>query len=168
MLIGHFVLNNHKKLQHQPSHEETNGQKVRSLKVGVVYHPDMLLHTTIPGDLEKSANEHPENPKRMKSILGHSQKSGLLKKCEEITKFDPVSFEIVKLIHSKEYFNSVQSLWPKERSAQFQLIADTYYNKHSSRAALLAIQAAKIPVDKVMTHKWNSAFLPIRHPGYQT
>jgi len=133
-------------------------------RTGLVYHPDTLLHALSLQD-EKTMLSHPENPRRLESIITHLNKVGLKDRCDTITNFDPCSSEYVQLAHPTSYFEYVDDIWMpcSKESVKYK---DTYYNSHSGKAARLAASGVKLAVDKIMRNEWDNAFAAVRPPGH--
>ena len=134
------------------------------LPTGYIYHPDLLKHSLSLKDEAKMLS-HPENPKRLSSILEHIKKSGIDQKCDVINSFEPIAKEHVLRVHDEKFYDYVTDMW-MECGKESLKYTDCYYNEHSSRAALLAAEALKISVDKVMKKEWKNCFAAVRPPGH--
>lgn len=140
-------------------------------KVGFVYHEDMLLHSLSLKD-ENKMLQHPENPKRLKTIIDVISKSGIKDQLEIVTDFDEIDRNfIIESGFSEDYVEYVEDLWAFAGNKDSMKYFDTYYNKHTPRAAKLAAQALKICVDKVIAlggkeGEWDSSFAAVRPPGH--
>lgn len=73
---------------------------------------------------------------------------------------------------SPDYVEYVEDLWAFAGNKESMKYFDTYYNKHTPRAAKLAAQALKICVDRVLAleegdeKEWSSSFAAVRPPGH--
>jgi len=127
---------------------DTKGQ------TGFVYHDDYLLHTM--------GEWHPEQPKRLTSVVNYLKKNDLW---DSLTHIPPYSADVAWLetIHSSQYIQSVEAAC---QSDQFQFDADTAVNRHSYRVALLAVGGALAAADAIVAGKVKNAFCAIRPPGH--
>lgn len=135
-------------------------------KVGILWHPTMLLHVTDKDDPDDKAPPV-ENPNRLKSILAHLTEKRLLDKCECVTEFKGCNPNLVTLAHPLEYLSYVQALWPPQDPKETSFyVKDTYFCKDSEEAARLCIEATNIAVDNVLKGTWSQAFALTRPPGH--
>lgn len=132
---------------------------------GYIYHPDMLLHSLSNSD-EKLAVQHPENPKRLSSIIFHLESVGLDKRCDIITQFEVADLEIIKKVHGERFVDYADEIWMEGTTRESLKYKDSYYNQHSSKAARLAVQGLLISVDKVLSNSWKNCFAAVRPPGH--
>ncbi len=92
---------------------------------------------------------HVENPKRLTSILKQLNDSQTMKECEILSEFPPIDFKHIEDIHGLKYTSYLQNLFKKEfKGTRFE-DTDTYYNKNSLKAALLAAEATRICAEKI-------------------
>ena len=156
----------------EPSNPEEKGKIT-----GLVYHKDMLKHAMSLTD-EAKALKHPENPKRLETIINRIQTSNLTKRLDVIEEFEEAEKEIVTLAHPEDFFDYINEIWFPAGRKECLKYFDTYYNPHSSRAAKLAVQSLKICVDKILGQPdekesnhgsekpWKNGFAAIRPPGH--
>ena len=141
--------------------EMTISPSTKDNKVGVIYHPTMLKHEEAPG-----VDKHPERPARVASIIDHLKKQGLLARSDFVDNFTLLDKDVRKLIHKEKYVDWIDELWQDDCKKPCMKFADTYFNKYSNEAAILAAHATCISVDNVMSGKWNSAYAVVRPPGH--
>ncbi len=126
----------------------------------LITHPKFVDHDTGFG--------HPERPDRMRAIdqmLEHDAFHALVR--EEAPLRDDV-MEQIALAHDAEYAKKIESVRPKEEHAHVRLDPDTVMSQGSWEAALRAVGAGLLAVDKVMAPKSeiNNAFCQVRPPGH--
>ena len=68
-------------------------------------------------------------------------------------------------MHDERYYDYVSDMW-MDCGKESMKYTDCYYNEHSSRVALLAAEALKISVDKIMNKEWQNCFAAVRPPGH--
>ncbi|MFZ5515681.1 MAG: histone deacetylase [Candidatus Zhuqueibacterota bacterium] len=128
--------------------QDTKGQ------TGFVYHDDYLLHTM--------GEWHPEQPKRLTSIVNYLRKNDLWDSLIHIQPY-PAEVAWLETVHARPYIQSVEAAC---QSDQFQFDADTAVNRHSYRVALLAVGGALAAADAIVAGKVKNAFCAIRPPGH--
>jgi len=111
--------------------------------------------------------KHCENPNRLRHIIDRLVKCPSIKESnvEVISDYKEAEKDYVNDGHGKDtYFDYIKSVFDAEEVQGFN---DNYKNEHTTRAALLAANAVKIAVDKVLDKKaWKNAFCAIRPPGH--
>lgn len=120
----------------------------------LISHDDFLQHISPDG--------HPENVDRLKVIL-----AGLNgPEFHKLDRMDAVkaTIEQLKLVHDDIHIGSVFSNIPK--SGNFMLDGDTYLSKGSKIAALRAVGAVCLGVDKVIAQENKNVFCAVRPPGH--
>ncbi len=122
-------------------------------RVAYITHSDCLLHT---------CDGHPENAGRLAALDKAIYSTGLIKQLVELEP-PPATVEQVELVHDHDYVRSILRLKPEGVRL---LDADTYINKHSAQAALLAFGAGIKAVDLVLDGEFDRAFCAIRPPGH--
>ena len=116
--------------------------------------------------------EHPENPNRLKAIIEVVHNSKIRERLDIVSEFEEVDNQsIINSGFSEDYVSYVEDLWAFAGNKESMKYFDTYYNKHTPRAAKLAAQALKICVDKVLAQdesnqEWTSSFAAVRPPGH--
>ena len=112
---------------------------------GIVYHKDTLLHNTDEkilqeNDSSKKKHLHFESPYRILKTLERIEKVYLEDDIEKLNQFDEVDDELILSTHGEEYFSLFNSEMEKASKVEKTLWddEDTYYNKHTKRAAKLA------------------------------
>jgi len=124
-------------------------------RVGYVYDPVYLEHD-YPG--------HPERPDRLRAIMSHLKRSGLLAKMTEVAPRD-ASVDDLALVHDPILIERIASLEPGIRPVW--LDADTYVSARSYTAALRSAGGVLAAVDAVMEGTVvDSAFCFVRPPGH--
>lgn len=134
--------------------EETTKRAVVSLKTGIVYHPDYLLHD--------AGQQHPESPMRLQVVMGHLKAVGLLNELTAISA-RVVKDEWVTTIHPLPY---LQMLQRSEKNAPVQLDPDTRVSARSVYVAKLATGGLLSAIDAVMAGSVTNAFVASRPPGH--
>ncbi len=122
-------------------------------KVGIVYHPDYLIHTQ---------SYHPERKERLEEILSLFEKEKLTDKIEMIDPV-PASADDLALVHDRDYIKSVDVAC---RSGKKNLDMDTYIVPESYRVALLSAGGALTGLRKVMNKTPRRVFTLNRPPGH--
>ncbi len=122
-------------------------------RVAYITHADCLLHT---------CNGHPENAGRLTALDKLVYSSGLIK---NVTELEPraATVEEIELNHDHDYVKSIMRLKPDGLRL---LDADTYINRHSARAAMLAYGAGIQAVELVTKGEFDLAFCAVRPPGH--
>jgi acetoin utilization deacetylase AcuC-like enzyme len=121
--------------------------------IGLVYHPDYLIHTQA---------HHPERKERLESVLkaiGDQNLAGRLQMIEPL----PAEVEDLALIHDRNYIASVEEAC---RSGRGSLDMDTYLVPESYRVALLSTGGALTGLRRVMDEKLDKVFVLNRPPGH--
>ncbi len=112
--------------------------------------------------LEHRAENHPECPERVISILSHLQEEGLMDRVQKIPARDATEEEL-RLVHTSEHLKRLRS-WAKE--APVWIDADTYMNEHSHAAALRAAGGVLAACEAILAGQGRSAFCLVRPPGH--
>ena len=103
---------------------------------------------------------HPEQPKRIKSIITKLKKrNDLLWKLPE-----SVPEEILKITHTKDYLEYIKKSFPN-KGLNF-LDGDTIISPGSKEATRDAVGSILTAIDGVMKKKFNNAFCAVRPPGH--
>ncbi len=122
-------------------------------EVGIIYHPDFLLHTN---------PHHPEKKERLEAILTLLKQEQLFDKLQQLAPL-PAQEEEVAAVHTMDYINSVRELCERNRS---YLDPDTYLTPHSYDVALLSAGAALTAVRAVLDGRLKKAYSLGRPPGH--
>ena len=103
---------------------------------------------------------HPEQPKRVKSIIE------VLKKKKDLIWEKPgiVPEKILKLTHTEEYLNNLKSSFPKK--GLYFLDGDTVISPGSKEAVFDAAGSTIKAIDGIQNKKFNNAFCVVRPPGH--
>ena len=125
-----------------------------SVKTGLVFHPDYLLHDTGAG--------HPERPERLAAVMEYLKQQGAL---QLVTSIEPQPADDMWLhqVHPEEYLRYLEESAAK---APFSLDPDTPLSEQSYRIAKLATGGVLTAVDEVMAGSINNAFVAVRPPGH--
>jgi len=126
-----------------------------TLSLGIVYHPDYLLHDTGYG--------HPESPQRLEWILHHIKERRLCDDCEVFTP-EPASLKWISKNHDMDYIKRVENCC--REGHQYIDSADTAIGPQSYQAAITAVGGVLQAFDMVMEGKWNRALCLVRPPGH--
>lgn len=126
---------------------------MNELKTGVALDPVLLKHNQ-PG--------HPENAKRLESILTGLKDSGLLRKLEQI-KSRQAEISEMNYCHNEEYIEYVKEFCEKGGG---YLDPDTYANKYSFDAASIAVGSSIDLTKAVINGDLKNGFALLRPPGH--
>jgi acetoin utilization deacetylase AcuC-like enzyme len=126
---------------------------VNEIKTGIVFDPIFLRHNQ-PG--------HPENAKRLESILTGLKESKLLKKLEQI-KSRHAEIEEINCCHTEEYIKYVSEFC--ENGGGY-LDPDTYANEYSFKAASVAVGGSIDLTKAVINEELKNGFALLRPPGH--
>ncbi len=125
-----------------------------SVKTGLVFHPDYLLHDPGAG--------HPERPQRLEAIMEYLKQQGAL---DLVIPIEPKPAEDTWLrqVHSEEYLSYLEESAGK---APISLDPDTALSEQSFRVAKLATGGILTAVDEIMAGRITNAFVALRPPGH--
>ena len=103
---------------------------------------------------------HPEQPKRVKSIIE------VLKKKKDLIWEKPgiVPKKILKLTHTEEYLNNLKSSFPKK--GLYFLDGDTVISPGSKEAVFDAAGSTIKAIDGIQNKRFSNAFCVVRPPGH--
>ena len=103
---------------------------------------------------------HPEQPKRVKSIIE------VLKKKKDLIWEKPgiVPEKILKLTHTEEYLNNLKSSFPKK--GLYFLDGDTVISPGSKEAVFDAAGSSIKAIDGIQNKRFSNAFCVVRPPGH--
>lgn len=118
-------------------------------------HHECLRHEMQPG--------HPERPDRLRAVLHHLEKSGLLQELEQRSA-RPVGSDQLRRIHAAEYVDTLQQTSPE--LGLIPIDPDTAMGPHSLSAAAHAAGAVVDAVTAVMQGDAKRAFCAVRPPGH--
>ena len=129
-------------------------------KVAVMYSDQFLLHDT--------GKNHPENPRRLLSVVEDLISNTLLKPYLIWPKFTPATTRQLQLAHTKDYIKTVrlETDLLKNNSISYLSTGDTVISKQSNHVARLAVGAGIKAVDMIMSEEITSAFALVRPPGH--
>jgi len=121
--------------------------------LGLVYHPDYLIHTQA---------HHPERKERLESVLNAIRKQNL---ADRLQIFEPLPAAVddLALIHDRDYIVSVEEAC---RSGRLSLDMDTYLVPESYHVALLSAGGALTGLRMVMDKNPGKVFVLNRPPGH--
>ncbi len=125
-------------------------------KIGIVYHPDYLIHSHV---------QHPERKERLEYINAALQEYMIL---EKVVRIDPIpaAVEDLALVHDRNYIKSIEDACQSGRGF---LDMDTYIVPDSYRVALLAaggvLTGLKVILDQGKENL-NKVFVFNRPPGH--
>ena len=119
--------------------------------VAFIYDPIFLEHDT--------GMQHPENAGRLRSIIKAIEP---LREHLVFVEPQPASLELLMQVHPSYHIDFIE-----EKSLQEEEIdADTQVSSESFEAALMAVGAGKVAVDKVTSEEVESVFCAVRPPGH--
>ena len=124
-------------------------------KLAYIYHPIFEKHN--PG------SGHPESPERLHSIQSYLKNKGFENRYTLITP-EPASDEIVELVHTKEYVQTIADLDGIDHEVLD--IGDTIINEYSVEAAFRAAGAAEKAVELIFNEGYDKVFCAVRPPGH--
>lgn len=122
-------------------------------KVGIVYHPDYLVHTQ---------SQHPERKERLEHINAALHEEGLLDKIV-MSEPKPATVEDIALVHSLDYISAIEEAC---LSGKRFLDMDTYIVPDSYKVALLSAGGALEGLRNVMEGPECKTFVLNRPPGH--
>ncbi|MFQ5918055.1 MAG: histone deacetylase, partial [Candidatus Binatia bacterium] len=133
---------------------EPTGARSTDAPTALVYHPDYLLHN--PG------SGHPERPERLRAIMAHLERQGLL---DALLRLQPemASESWLTRVHTPTYLNLLEKA---VRTAPVALDPDTIVSAQSYRVARLAVGGVLLAVDAVIEGRARNAFAAVRPPGH--
>lgn len=120
-----------------------------------VYHPVFLEHQT--------GWKHPENRRRLTTLLDHLKKSGLWDQLQHLTP-TPATEADITAIHDPRYVEQVRQAC--RSGALFEPDEVTLGSPGTYHAALMAAGAVLSAVDAVMAGQVGNAFCAVRPPGH--
>ncbi len=122
-------------------------------RVGFIYDPLYLLH---------DKEGHPENGKRLETILEYLKKSGMEK---EVSLLKPrkAKLEEVLLNHDRGYVYEVMEF---SNGGGGYLDPDTYVNSHSYEVALYAVGGVLRGIELLLEDRFDYVFCAVRPPGH--
>lgn len=123
-------------------------------KVGLVYHPDFLLHET---------GSWPERKERLISIMEFLKQRGYIERMRKL-EFQPAPKEKVLSIHEKAYVDRVTQFCAQGGGIWDQNI--TVLSPESVRVAYLAAGAALRALEAVMDGEVDYSLALVRPPGH--
>jgi len=126
---------------------------MKNVKTGLIYDKIFLAHD-LPG--------HPENSKRLRAVVSELKESGLWELTTQSESRNASDSEL-RLCHSEEYVNYVKKFC---EDGGGYLDADTYTNKYSYEAALIAVGSLIDLVRQVVDGKLKNGFALLRPPGH--
>lgn len=121
--------------------------------LGLVYHPDYLIHTQA---------HHPERKERLESVLNAIVQQNLVDRLQIFEPL-PATVEDIALIHDRSYISSVEEAC---RSGRVLLDMDTYLVPESYHVALLSVGGALTGLRRVMDKNPEKVFVLNRPPGH--
>ncbi len=126
---------------------------IKDDNLGLVYHPDYLIHTQA---------HHPERKERLESVLNAIRNQNL---DDRLQMFEPLpaAVEDLALIHDRNYIASVEEAC---RSGRLSLDMDTYLVPESYQIALLSAGGALTGLRRVMDKNPGKVFVLNRPPGH--
>lgn len=106
---------------------------------------------------------HPESPERLRAIVSHLKKRGVL---ERLVRIDPrpAPDEWIMQVHDRSYIESLKKLAPT--SGYVSLDPDTLMSPGSLPAAYLAVGGALAAADAIISGTIDRAFCAVRPPGH--
>ncbi|GAB1420197.1 histone deacetylase [Anaerolineales bacterium] len=123
-----------------------------------ITHPQYLKH--------ENYAYHPERPGRIQAVWDLFQKMDMEKQLAYF-QANPVTEADILRAHTNQHLSRVREIKAQaEINGLAYFDADTYMNKHSYDAALLAAGALKDAVDLIFTDQVSNALCAVRPPGH--
>jgi acetoin utilization deacetylase AcuC-like enzyme len=122
-------------------------------KTGIAFDPIFLLH---------DQQGHPENAKRLETILSGLKKNELFEKLVHLKSRIAIEEEI-SICHTKEYVEQVKTF--SERGGGY-FDPDTYANQYSFNAAATAVAGSIDLTKSVINGELKNGFALLRPPGH--
>ncbi|QSZ43204.1 histone deacetylase (plasmid) [Sulfurimonas aquatica] len=119
--------------------------------VAFIYDPIFLEHDT--------SLSHPENANRLRSILRAIEP---LREHLLFLKPSPAPLDIVMQVHPNYHIELIE----EKSLSQEAIDSDTQVSSESYEAALMAVGAGKLAIDKIVSGEIQSAFCAVRPPGH--
>jgi len=120
---------------------------------GITFDPIFLKH---------DQTGHPENAKRLESIIRRLKEKGLLDKVIQL-KSRPADIDEITICHAKEYIKYLKEFCEKGGG---YLDPDTYSNKNSFIAASIAVGSSVDLTKDVIEGQLKNGFALLRPPGH--
>eukprot|EP01084_Bolivina_argentea_P121798 215860_1 len=137
-----------------------SNQLVKYKRTALFYHSDCLKHKE-EDNSNATFHDHVERPERCSISYQMLQNYGLLQNMNQITPREATKKEL-KLTHSNNHVNIIIENDGKHGKYQY----DTFFNKHSARAAKLAAGATIDLMNGILQNKFDNGFALIRPPGH--
>ena len=118
------------------------------------FHEKYLEHDTGPF--------HPENPKRLQSLLRGLRERQLWNRLVHMTPL-PATEEQILAVHTKKHVEFIREC---SQRGSVQIDPDTHVSAASFDAAMLAAGAAVQAVSGIMERRFKNAFAAVRPPGH--
>jgi acetoin utilization deacetylase AcuC-like enzyme len=125
------------------------------MSVGIISHPDCLLH--------EMGSLHPEQPARIRVIEDKLIMSGVRADLQEY-EAPLVTKDQLARVHTVDYIEHIFNSAPKH--GLISLDPDTWMNPYTIKAAQRAAGAVVYGVDLVMSGELNAVFCNVRPPGH--
>ena len=138
-----------------PNEEDSSADLAEGARTGFLWDPGYLKHDTGPN--------HPENPRRLESILAKVEAEGLLPRLHRIDP-RPAEERWLTAIHRPDYLARLERLC--REGPGFADSADTPVSPQSYDVAVLAAGGVLAAVDAVIEGKVANAFCAVRPPGH--
>jgi acetoin utilization deacetylase AcuC-like enzyme len=133
--------------------------KEEDTKIAILYDKKFLLHDT--------GVNHPEKPERLISVINFLQNDPKLTPHLVWPKIKKASFNILNLVHSKEYIKLVErEIGLLKSKTAYLSTGDTVISKYTYDAARLAVGAVTEGIDQIMSNSVSAAFALVRPPGH--
>ena len=127
---------------------------MKEIDLGIVYHPDFLLHTN---------KHHPECKERLEAIMDRLKKEKVLSRLKELRPKGEATLEAIAQVHEEGYIQQVREACS---SGVGRLDMDTYLTPNSFDIARLAVQGGLDAVKAVKSGELKRVFAFLRPPGH--
>ncbi|MCU0495830.1 MAG: histone deacetylase [Anaerolineae bacterium] len=113
--------------------------------------------------VEHNIQGHPEHAGRLRSIWQKLEAGGLISQLHLI-EAQPVTDEMIRLVHTEDYLNMLKWIPTQEHIVQFD--PDTYALPVSPEIARLSAGGVVTAVDAIMSGRAVNALVAVRPPGH--
>lgn len=108
---------------------------------------------------------HPERPERVSAIVQRLKEQGIYARCVRLPA-EEASAESILRCHSERMLAQLQATGTALEGDTLHVDGDTYANKYSYRAALLAAGSVMGCARAVLSRRVDTAFALVRPPGH--
>ena len=130
-------------------------------RTGVIWDDRVNGHRNLAGD-------HPENPMRTRSIVGHLIDCGVMDMCQRVPAREATDDELL-LVHTKEHLDTVKMLKTDDYNLSREVCDDDVFScEKTETAARTSIGGLIDLTKKVVNRELINGFACIRPPGHHS